>query len=220
MSASGDPQNPANVPPTGGFGAAGPATGFGPAPPPMPPKPGLGGAAVAALVVGGLVVAMVGTLAVLAIFGVRKYIGASKQAEVKNSIGYMAKAAAAAYEREDLANGADMAALAPVERRLCASASQTVPVDPKQIRGKKYMSSRADWDVDKVRDAGFACLRFEMNMPQYYQYGYEATATSFIAVGKGDLDGDGVLSDFQLAGELRDSRVVLAPQILETDPEE
>jgi len=178
----------------------------------------MGGAAVAALVAGGIVVAMVGTLAVLAIFGVRKYVGASKQAEVENSIGYMAKAAASAYERERLAtDGEDRAA---VERRLCASASRPVPRDPQQTRGKKYMSSRDDWEVDKERDAGFACLRFEMSAPQYYQYRYEATATSFVAGGRGDLDGDGDLSDFRLTGQVHDSSLLISPQILETDPEE
>lgn len=218
MSPPGDPKNPSNAPPAGGYGAAGPGAGFGPAPPPTAPKRGMGGAAVAGLVVGGIVVAMVGTLAVLAIFGVRKYIGASKQAEVKNSLGQIAKAAVVAYERERPAEGSPERAF--VERRLCASASRPVPLDPSQIRGRKYMSSRDDWDVDKERDAGFACLRFEMSAPQYYQYRYEATATTFVIGGRGDLDGDGTLSDFRLGGQIRDTRILIAPQILETDPEE
>lgn len=218
MSAAGDPKNPMNEPPAGGYGAPGPVAGFGPTAPPTPPKAS-SAAPVAALVVGGLVVAMVGTLAVLAIFGVRKYIGASKQAEVKNTLGQITKDALMGYEREHLPEG-DASRSTISERRLCASATRPVPAGVSFIRGKKYQSSRADWDVDKARDAGFACLRFEMTSPQYYQYRYEATAESFVAGGRGDLDGDGVLSDFRLQGRVEGGRLLTSPQILETDPEE
>jgi type II secretory pathway pseudopilin PulG len=56
--------------------------------------------------------------------------------------------------------------------------------------------------------------------PQQYQYRYEATATSFLAGGRGDLDGDGVLSNFTARGEVRDGRLMLSPSIEEIDPEE
>ena len=47
-----------------------------------------------------IVVAIVGILAVLAIYGVRKYLANAKTAEARNSIGQMAKDAAAAFEKE------------------------------------------------------------------------------------------------------------------------
>jgi type IV pilus assembly protein PilA len=47
-----------------------------------------------------IVVAIVGILAVLAIYGVKKYIANAKTAEARNSLGQMAKDAAAAVERE------------------------------------------------------------------------------------------------------------------------
>ena len=50
-----------------------------------------------------IVVAIVGVLAALAIYGVRRYILNSKTAEARNGIGQMAKDASAAYNREGMA---------------------------------------------------------------------------------------------------------------------
>src|SRR5258708_27998744 len=47
-----------------------------------------------------IVVAIVGILAVLAIYGVRKYVANAKTAEARNSLGQIAKDAASAAERE------------------------------------------------------------------------------------------------------------------------
>lgn len=57
-------------------------------------------------------------------------------------------------------------------------------------------------------------------MPQSYQYRYEATPSSFLAGGRGDLNGDGKFSDFTLEGRVEAGRLRLSPQISETDPEE
>jgi type IV pilus assembly protein PilA len=167
-------------------------------------------------VVGG-VVAVIGVMAVLAISGVRKYIANAKTAEARNSVGQIAKDAVAAYEAERLPSPGSSAAPG---RRLCPPASRPVPVEAMMISGKKYQSAAAEWAVDKDRDAGFACLRFEMTSPQYYQYRYEATAASFTAGGRGDLNGDGRFSDFQVQGRIINNAVVLSPTLLETDPEE
>src|ERR1700704_3903257 len=50
-----------------------------------------------------IVVAIVGVLAALAIYGVRKYLLNAKTAEARNSVGQMAKDAKAAFERETMA---------------------------------------------------------------------------------------------------------------------
>jgi hypothetical protein len=63
-------------------------------------------------------------------------------------------------------------------------------------------------------------LRFEMSAPQYYQYVYEATPSSFVAQAHGDLDGNAVFSTFAARGTVSGDRVVLAPTLDETDPEE
>src|ERR1700760_3819622 len=62
-----------------------------------------------------IVVAIIGVLAALAIYGVRRYLATAKTSEAKNTIGAISRAAVAAYERETtpnelLADGATSAA--------------------------------------------------------------------------------------------------------------
>ena len=51
-----------------------------------------------------IVVAIVGILAALAIYGVRKYMANAKTAEAKNSLGQLAKDASNAFNREKMAS--------------------------------------------------------------------------------------------------------------------
>lgn len=175
-----------------------------------------------------IVVAIVGILAVLAVEGVRKYVTNSKTAEARNALGAIAQGAAAAYEREG--SGTTVLAMqtsGAVSRRLCASASTTVPATSASISGKKYQSTPAAWNVDQATNAGFACLKFTMDQPQYYMYGYTLTGTgstvgnSFTAAAQGDLNGDGTLSLFQLSGTIGSGYVLnVAPNMLEVRPDE
>lgn len=175
-----------------------------------------------------IVVAIVGILAVLAIYGVRKYLANAKTAEARNSLGQIGKDAAAEFEKESMSS----AVIAPgssagVSRVLCPSATATVPAAATSIKGQKYQSSYADWNTDAATNAGFACLKFTMDAPQYYMYGYTATGTpgasgqTFVGTAVGDLNGDGVTSLFSLTGAINASLVLnIAPNISETNPEE
>ena len=180
----------------------------------MAPKKGMGAGLIILIVLAVTIVPIVGILAVLSIYGTRKYIANAKTAEARNSLGQIAKDAAVAYEREELSSDGT------VVHRICPSASSPVPADRATISARKYQSSTSDWEVDKAKSAGFACLRFEMSAPQYYQYEYIATATGFIARAHGDLNGDGVFSTFEIRGEVQDGQLRIAPTILETNPEE
>ena len=182
------------------YSAAMQATPPGYAPP--PPRTQGGGSTwiiVLMSVVGGVVV-IIGVLAVLAVYGMRKYIGNAKQAEARNSLGQIAKDAATAYERESLASG--------TPDGLCASASHSVPASASMIRGMKYQSASGDWEVDASKPhAGFACLGFSLGMPQYYMYSYKAHGTKapgdrFRATANGDINGDGVMSTFWITGNV------------------
>jgi hypothetical protein len=205
------PTPPPEGPPAGGYGGRATSAGerqpaeFGPAPSPPDAKSDAGRALAVTVGIVGSAIVTLSTLGVLGVLGVRKYLSGAKSSEVKNCLGQIAKDAAVAHERDG---------------RLCASASRPVPADVSLLRGRKYQSQSADWDVDKPPNAGFACLDFSLNAPQYYQYRYEATATSFLAGGRGDLDGDGDLSNFTITGEVRDGRLMLSPSIEESDPEE
>ncbi len=164
-----------------------------------------------------IVIAIVGVLAALAIYGTKRYLAAAKTSEAKNNIGAIARAACAAYERyttqaEDLAegslsanNGADV----------CNSSTYVPTVVPP---GKKYQPKTTDgkdFDADDVT-TGWKCLRFSVTQPIYYRYRYgRGTATqvapnnpatvaghskAFEASAEGDLDADGKTSKFALTG--------------------
>jgi hypothetical protein len=68
-------------------------------------------------------------------------------------------------------------------------------------------------------------LKFGIDGPQYYMYQYTATnATqtdgSFVASAFGDLNGDGTLSTFSMAGALQSGTVAISPTVNETNPDE
>lgn len=172
-----------------------------------------------------IVVAIVGVLAALAIYGVRKYLLNAKTAEVRNAVGQMAKDAKAAYERESM-----VAAILPagsaagVSNNLCVDATASVPASKASVAGQKYQSNPAEWTVDFTTPGkGFSCLRFAVNDPQYYMYDYKGTSGAsgvFNASGMGDLNGDGTTSTFSLNGALTGGVVFVAPNFLEDKPEE
>ena len=174
-----------------------------------------------------IVVAIVGILAALAIYGVTKYMKSAKTAEARNSLGQLSKDASAAFNREKM----DSKILAAkgstaISNSLCQAATATIPAAKTSIQGKKYQSAAAEWNADSAKK-GWQCLKFSMSEPQYFMYDYDQTigtvgadGEKFDAIAQGDLDADGTLSTFKISGEIRDRTVVLAPTIDESDPEE
>jgi type IV pilus assembly protein PilA len=174
-----------------------------------------------------IVVAIVGILAVLAIYGVRKYLANAKTAEAQNSLGQVAKDAAAEYEKESMAATVlTPGSSAAFSRALCKTASVAVPSAITSVAGKKYQSAVSEWNVDAVGNSGFACLKFSMDAPQYYMYSYTSPGTgsagdSFLATANGDLNGDGNESTFQITGSVNTSFALnIAPNMLQVSPEE
>lgn len=177
-------------------------------------------------------VVIVGVLAGLAIYGVRRYVFSARTAEARSSLGRMAKDASGSFAREHMAG--DQLALgetAKSRNALCVSASTSVPADAAKIKGQKYQSAPSEWDADAAATwKGFACLHFSMVDPQFYQYDYQtstndwaasgAEGTTFDAIARGDLNGDGVLSDFKMSGKIQKGsdgniEVTIAPNISE-----
>jgi type IV pilus assembly protein PilA len=171
-----------------------------------------------------IVVAIVGVLAVLAVYGVRKYLANAKTAEARNSLGQLAKDAAAAVEREKgttaiLAAGGTSALM----RQFCAS-STMVPATAVTISGQKYQSTKADWAAGNAV-TGWNCLKFTLEEPQYYAYTYNAVGTDgntggFVASAFGDLNGDTNYSTFSVTGTAYSGAIAISPNIMETAPEE
>jgi type IV pilus assembly protein PilA len=153
-----------------------------------------------------------GTLVILAISGTRRYLALAKTAEAKNSIGAIARAARAAYEREQVDG----------THKLCASA---IAVPAKVPSGTKYQPSSASGADFETGDeqTGWRCLKFAITQPIYYQYQYRQgsgyvgkpapAADGFEASARGDLDGDGDLSLFALGGSVVNSDVVMSPSV-------
>jgi type IV pilus assembly protein PilA len=178
-----------------------------------------------------IVVAIIGILAVLAIYGVRKYLANAKTAEARNSLGQMGKDETSAFEKESMAGGTlAPGATAGLSRSLCVTPTASVPASAGSIKGQKYQSSQvagADWNLDAATAGkGFACLKFAMDAPQYYMYMFTTTGAGIAggtwkATAQGDLNGDGNLSTFTLNGIIQSSMTFsLAPNLVELNPEE
>jgi len=183
-----------------------------------------------------IVVAIIGVLAALAIYGVRRYISSAKTAEARSAVGRMAKDAASAYARDGMSSallptGSSSASV----NQICKATTATVPAAPASIKGKKYQSSPTDWRPSgdlAAENTGWPCLKFTMTDPQYFMYDYDtgtsysASGDSFTAVANGDLNADGVLSTFSLQGQIDTGAqatelfVKLAPNMDEVNPEE
>jgi type IV pilus assembly protein PilA len=166
-----------------------------------------------------IVVAIVGVLAVLAIYGVRKYIANSKTTEARNSLGEIKNDQASAFERES----GGTAVLAPggstsLIRTLCPNGAAKIPNAATLIQGLKYQSAKAEW----ADAAGWQCLKFSLEQPQYFQYEFVGgtAASNYVASAYGDLNGDTVLSTFSLSGSVQSGILNTSPTIGEVNPEE
>jgi type IV pilus assembly protein PilA len=166
-----------------------------------------------------IVVAIIGVLAALAIYGVRKYLANAKSAEARTAIGRIAKDAASAWDRETMAPGVmSLGTSRAISRQLCPTSTK-VPLTLPEVAGKKYQSTPANWQSE-----GWQCLRFSMDGPQYYMYQYSVTGSSFAAIANGDLNANTIPSTFTLAGGVvtadNETIVTIAPSITENAPEE
>jgi type IV pilus assembly protein PilA len=161
-----------------------------------------------------IVVAIIGILATLAIYGVKTYLTNAKTGEAKGNLGRLGKDAVAAYEKENMASailsaGSSVAAV----NQLCPSAAAPVPAAVPA--GQKTQPNPTDWTA-----AGWSCLKFAVNSPVYYQYNYTAAVTSgataaFTATATGDLDGDATTSAWTISGSMLNGAMRLAPTIAE-----
>lgn len=171
-----------------------------------------------------IVVAIIGVLAALAIYGVRRYLQGAKTSEARNSIGGIVRGGIASYERENTSSElitSEGTAGAAFTNDICNGAT-AVPSGITFVAGKKYQPNTKDGSDYATGSAlnSWKCLRFTSNSPQYFQIGYAAlrlaatgqvegtkptrgvgttTPTNgFTAWAQGDLDGDTTLSAFAL----------------------
>ncbi len=169
-----------------------------------------------------IVVAIVGLLAALAIYGVRKYMTNSKTTEARNALGQISKGAQTAFDKEIMSGAVlDPGGTVGSAQRLCGNATAVPATVPP---GQKYQSAQSDWDQGDSQ-TGWPCLRFSMRGPQYYQYNYTSDgSTTFSAIATGDLDGDSDTSVFRINGSVTGEKgketLAVSPAIIESNPDE
>ncbi len=167
-----------------------------------------------------IVVAIIGVLAALAIYGVRRYLAASKTSEAKQTVGAIQRDAVAAFEREtapseDINEGNVSSTM---QHKLCATAIAVPNAVPK---GTKYQPSTQDGKDFHSGDfqTGWWCLRFRVDQPIYYQYVYTKDSSAaapnnpakcanncYEAAALGDLNGNNVVSRFAMTGQITPSQ--------------
>lgn len=179
-----------------------------------------------------IVVAIIGVLAALAIYGVRRYLASAKTSEAKNTIGAIARGAQGAFEREQSASEllAPGATGAPLSHDVCGTGNVAPAAIP---AGNKVMPAATDFETTGAgnsTNAGWQCLKFSISTPVYYQYGYvgtrlaalpttdsagtavvptttpavvtSGTAAGFTTWAQGNLDNDTTLATFATAGQV------------------
>jgi type IV pilus assembly protein PilA len=175
-----------------------------------------------------IVVAIVGVLAALSIYGVRKYVSAAKTTEARNSLGIIAKSASASFDREGMSGTVLTVNQASTRSDTLCPPSSAIPSTPEAIQGRKYQSDPSEWSTDP----GWICLKFQMKDPQYYRYQYVAdglgrVGDGFTAYAWGDLNGDGRTSQFSISGLVQGStgsgvgiELTIAPNLIEFNPDD
>jgi hypothetical protein len=126
---------------------------------------------------------IVGILAALSIYGVRKYLQNARRADGQHVVLELATLIARCAKARATGGAATLPATAEPVPRLLSSVS-----------ARKYMSSAGDWSGDAYTCAGFA-----MRDPQYFQYQWEKLSeTQGRVTARADLDGNSVAdSEFE-----------------------
>jgi len=198
MTDQGQPQN-AGVPTGPPMGAqpppGGPPGGYPPGggpPPGMPPRPvnqGMPGWAIALIVV-GIVVVVLGLLAVIAIPAFRKYQARSKTTEAPPNLKKIFDGAKGYFEKGAVVNRSGK-----VAPQTFPSSVGLTPLKPCCKQSGK-MCRNTDWSKPTWQAIGF-----EISDPHYFQYRFFSsgvgTAAAFTAGAHADLDCDNHMSTYE-----------------------
>jgi type IV pilus assembly protein PilA len=133
-----------------------------------------------------IVVAIIGVLAALAIYGVTRYLASAKTSEAKNTIGAISRGSQAAYEREQTAPQmlVDGATGTVFTHDLCGSSSLSIANVPAGRKDQPDPTTFSLVQTGNSTNVGWLCLRFSISDPTYYQYGYAANRQGGVPAGE------------------------------------
>ena len=176
-----------------------------------------------------IVIAIIGVLAALAVYGIRTYLASARTAEAKANVGAISGLASGVFEREFAA--AELIASNSGESQassnfLCGSANPVPATVPAGVKYQPNNAVGADFHTGSSV-GGWLCLGYTMSTPIYYQYSYirggayisaalggpDPGNEGFEAAAVGDLDGDGVHSTIARTGVITNRRLRVSTQI-------
>jgi type IV pilus assembly protein PilA len=142
-----------------------------------------------------IVVAIIGVLAALAIYGVSRYLKHSKTAEATRTLASLETGSKAWYQLDTDQSGAGTGPF--VHQFPGAGLTAT---NPAAIPVASKVTTAGTWTATT-----WLQLKFVMTDPQFYQYTYTGTSgtgtnAGYTAVAQGDLDGNTTNSSFTLVG--------------------
>ena len=150
-----------------------------------------------------IVVAIIGVLAALAIYGVSRYLRHSKTAEATRSLAAMETGSKAQYQNETVI---DIAA-GTTDHEFCIGADSEPAAIPAAQKIAVVTTAVAGYGLPIWK-----CLKFSLNAPQFYRYTYASGGTGnaavYTALAEGDLDGNTVTSLFTLKGKVLEGEAV------------
>jgi type IV pilus assembly protein PilA len=156
-----------------------------------------------------IVVAIIGVLAALAIYGVSRYLKHSKTAEATRSLGSIEQGSKAKFQLDTDSSGPPPTGVGPFVHTFCPS--NTTPTPATVPLGSKVPVVTTAGSTTEYNQPGWQCLKFAMTDPQFYSYSYTSDAPAagisahYTAVANGDLDGNSQQSSFTLIGQGSDT---------------
>lgn len=141
-----------------------------------------------------IVVAIIGVLASLAVYGVAGYLRTAKTAEATRGLGAIENGSRQQFQRETAWPPSQTDSYQHV---FCPPPPKTPAAPP--------VGTKTKLDPNVWTAEGWACLKFAMVDPQFYAYGYNhnaqpGTAAMYTATAEADLDGDGITSLYEITG--------------------
>ncbi len=142
-----------------------------------------------------IVVAIIGVLAALAIYGVSRYLKHSKTAEATRNLGSIETGSKNMYQQDT--DSTAPSGLGPFVHVFCPTQNGLTPIAIPPA--SKVTAPVGSWSTPT-----WTCLKFSINEPQFYSYGYQSQGVgggaTYSALATGDLDGNNTFSTFTLNG--------------------